>query len=79
MLARATSETQGRLMFVNLVKKVIKDIDEETDEEIHRLRSGGFCPCGVGVHPSLGICGYVHQTESPSNLMLLGFYVGFLT
>ena len=52
MLARATSETQGRLMFVNLVKKAIKDIDEETDEEIHRLRSGGFCPCGVG-GPSL--------------------------
>lgn len=58
---------------------MIKDIDEQTDEEIHKLRSGGFCPCGVGVHPSLGMCGCVHQTESPSNLMLLGFYVGFLT
>ena len=40
MLARATSETQGRLMFANLVKKVIKDTDEQTEEEIHRLRSG---------------------------------------
>ena len=57
---------------------MIKDVDEETDEEIQRLRSGGFCSSGVGVHPSLRICGCVHQTESPSNPMLLGFYVGFL-
>ena len=79
MLARATSKTQGRLMFASLVKKVIKDTDEQMEEEIHKLRSGGFCPCGVGVHPSLGMCGCVHQTESPSNPMLLRFYVGFLT
>lgn len=40
MLARENSKTQGRLMFASLVKKVIKDTDEQTKEEIHRLRSG---------------------------------------
>ena len=40
MPARETSKTQGRLVLASLVKKVIKDTDEQMEEEIHRLRTG---------------------------------------
>lgn len=50
-------------MFSGLLKDMIKDTDEQPDEEMHRLRSEGVltqevCPCGVGRHHSSArMCG----------------------
>lgn len=61
---------------------MIKDIDEQPGEEVHKARSGrvpstGALSCGVGMHyPSL--CEHVHQSETSEPCILEIFDGGFI-
>lgn len=50
--------------FTGLFKDTINEMGEQPDEEIPRVRSGRFCPRGVGVHHPLGVDVYIHL-EAP--------------
>lgn len=62
-------------MFASLLSDLRKDIDEQSDEEIHGVRSevgrgegpehGNFCPHGVGVHQSLSMCMFSQTWKLP--------------
>ena len=74
----ATSKTRGRCMFTSWVKNVIKDTDEQTGEETHRLRSGWLLSLwsrGPSLSWYIWMCSPNWNSPNP---MLLGFYVGFL-
>ena len=63
---------------------MMKDTDEQPDEEIHRMRSGEVPSTRVFVSVELGgftllECGCVYPSGSSSHLIVLGFYGGFLT
>lgn len=55
-LLKQGTEFRGILMFTSYLKDMIKDTDEQLDEEIHRARSRmvpkwrSVCPHGVGVN-----------------------------
>ena len=59
---------------------MIKDTDEQPDEEIHRVRSERISSAGASVPVDLGYftlwCVCVHQLGSSLNPILLGFYDG---
>lgn len=70
-------------MLTTLLKTMIKDTEEQSDEEIHRVRCGDshmqelLSPWNWGVLFSR--CGCVHQDGNSANhLLLLGLYRGFL-
>ena len=64
-------------MFTSLLKDMIKDIDEQSDEEIHKVKSGRvlisrpLSPWSWGVSPSQ--CAWLHQLGSSIKPVLLGF------
>ena len=83
-LLEQLTELREILTFTSLLKDMIKDTDEQPDEEIHRVRSGRVPSAGASVPVELGcitllVCGCVHPPGSFRKSMLLGFYGGFLT
>ena len=60
---RLTELRETLLLFTRLLKNMIKDIDEQPDKKITKVRLWEgpehrcFCPCGVGVHhfPSVDV------------------------
>ena len=41
-------------MFISLLKDMVKDTDEQLDEEMHRLRSGRVLNTRVSAHVEMG-------------------------
>ena len=64
---------------------MIKDSDEQPEEEVGRARRSGRMPsAGPFVPEELGfitfsLCRCVHQPGRSPNPILLGFYAGFFT
>ena len=55
---------------------MIKDVDEEPDEELHKTRSGMVLSTGASIPVELSTlptCGCVHQPRSSLNPIPLGF------
>lgn len=63
-----------------IIRAIIKDTDEQLDEEIYKARYGralrrgaSFCPCGIGMcHPPGSEC--IHQPGSSLKHTLLGYF-----
>ena len=55
---------------------MIKDADEQPDEEVPRTSSAGTCPCGVGVcHPhSLWMCSPAPMLSTSHGLGIFFFF-----
>ena len=62
---------------------MIKDTDEQPDEEIHGMKSGSVLSTGMfdpwNWGPSPSQCGYFLQPGSSPNPILWGFYGGSIT
>lgn len=61
---------------------LLKDTDEQPDEEMYQVRSGRILGAGASVPVGLGgvassACGYIYQPGSSLNLVVLEFYGGF--
>lgn len=55
---------------------MIKDVDEQPDEEVHKTRSGRVLSTGASIPVELSTrptCGCVHQAGSSLNTIPLGF------
>ena len=85
ILCQKSAPNSGKhfLTFTSLLKDLLKDIDEEPDEEIYKTRSGRVPSTGASVPVKLGciallVLGYVHQPGSSLNTILLGFFGGLL-
>ena len=77
MLEQLT-ELRETLTFTSLLRDTIKDADEQTDEEVHRVRSGSVPRTAASVPAELGciallVCGCVHQPGSSLNPVIWGF------
>ena len=77
MLEQLT-ELRETLTFIRLLKVVIKETDEQPDEEIHRAKSGKIQSTRASDPEELGyvtlqVHGCIHQPGSSSNPMLWGF------
>ena len=67
--------------FTNLLKVMIKDMDDQPDE-MHRARSGRVLRAGTSVPEELGfitlqVCECVHRPGSFLDSVLWGFYGSF--
>ena len=56
LLKQLTGLRQTLTSFTSLLKVVRKDIGEQPDEEIRRVRSGGVPSAGPSVPVELGVC-----------------------
>lgn len=62
-------------MFTSLLKDIVKDTNEEPDDEIHKAKSGRVpstvvsVPVELEVH-HLPVCRYVHQPGSSPNTFI---------
>ena len=79
MFAGNLTELRETLMFTSLLKGMIKDMNEQPDEEIHRVRSGRVLRAGASVPVELGSMWICSPCGSFLSLIQLGFYGGFLT
>ena len=76
------TELKETLKLTSFLKDMIKDVDEQPDEEIHRKRSGRVLSSGASVPLELGcvtLLVWMCSTNVEAlNPLLLGFYGGFL-
>ena len=74
-------ELRDLVTLTGILKDMIKATDEQSEQEMHRVRSGrvakyrGFCPHRVGYHFSGVVCSPTWKLLGP---LLLGLYGGFL-
>ena len=69
-------ELKDTFMFTSLLKAIVKDTNEEPDDEIHRVRSGRAPSTAVSVPMELEVhhlpeCRYVHQPGSSPNAFII--------
>ena len=76
------TELRETSTFISLLKDMIKDTDEQSAEETHKVRSERVLSTGISSPWSWGTSPpgmwTVHPPGSSWNSMLLGFYGGFL-
>ena len=78
-LLEQLTELRETLMLSSLIRDIIKDTDEQPDEDIHRVRSGRVPRAGASVPTKLGCTtllarGRVHQPRSSLNARPSGCY-----